>query len=80
MSFSRTMYDRPRWMQVSAADMPPGPEPTMATSNRFGAWPIGRSPVASMCSMTPRPRLAAFLTSGLPATSPIRYWPGMAVW
>ncbi len=33
-----------------------------------------------MCSTTARPRFAAFLTSGLPATSPIRYWPGTAVW
>ena len=30
----------------------------------------GRMPVASMCSTTARPRFAAFLTSGLPATSP----------
>jgi hypothetical protein len=30
------MYDSPRWMHVSAADRPPGPEPTIATSNVFG--------------------------------------------
>jgi len=69
-------------MQLSAADSPPGPEPTIATSTVLGPRPIApeRRPVAIMCSIATRPRLAAFLTSGLPATSPIRYWPGTAVW
>src|SRR5262245_66211889 len=77
-------------MQVSAADRPPGPEPTMATSTQvtlLASEPSARRallpgvrPFLRACSMTARPRLAAFLTSGLPATSPIRYWPLTAVW
>src|SRR5262245_33689293 len=52
-------------MQVSAADRPPGPEPTIQTSTQPSTLPSapGYSPVASMCSTTARPRLAAFLTS-----------------
>src|ERR1041384_670971 len=81
-SFSSTTYDSPRWMQVSAADNPPGPEPTIATSTTLSSPPSapGRIPAASMCSTTARPRFAAFLTSGLPATSPVRYCPGTAGW
>ena len=37
VSAKTTTYDSPRWMQVSAADNPPGPEPTIATSTALSA-------------------------------------------
>ncbi len=70
-------------MQVSAADRPPGPSRRSRrrrSSRRGRRAPALQTAVWSMCSTTARPRFAAFLTSGLPATSPIRYWPGTTVW
>ena len=80
-SFSSTRKESLCLRQVSPADKPPGPEPTITTSSTSPPGAAGRALRSrAMCSITARPRFAAFLTSGLPATSPIKYWPGTAVW